>query len=110
MPVFPGIIAAVTVYALVADPMNIRDQLGPVLMLLPRTGRRPPGEPAHLGGRGQFRGPDHRPGREPARDDLGGRGRHAGDDHGLNIIFGAEESRNFLKRRALSIALTFGGC
>jgi membrane protein len=28
---------------------------------------------------------------------------------GLNIIFGAEESRNFLKRRALSIALTFGG-
>ena len=32
---FPAIIAAVTVYALVADPTKIRDQLAPVLKLLP---------------------------------------------------------------------------
>ena len=109
MAVFPAIIAAVTVYALVADPMKIRNQLAPVLKLLPAQAADLLVHQLTSVVEGSSGGLTIGLVASLLATIWAAAGGMQAMIRGLNIIFGAEESRNFLKRRALSIALTFGG-
>jgi membrane protein len=108
MAIFPAIIAAVTVYGLVADPTRIRGQLAPVVKVLPDQAAdlvvNQLTSVVRAGSGGLTLG--------LVVSLLATIWAAAGGMQalitGLNIIYGAEESRNFLKLRGLSIALTFG--
>jgi membrane protein len=108
MAIFPAIIATVTVYALVADPAQVRGQLAPAVRVLPKeasdilVNQLTSAVEANSGGL-----------------TLGlvvsllatiwaAAGGMNALITGLNVTYGVEETRNFLKLRALSLGLTFG--
>ncbi len=108
LAVFPAIIAAVSVYALVADPSNIKSQLDPLIRALPPGGgdlvvnQLTGTASASHGGIsvGVIIGI------------LGTLFAASGGIRalmtGLNVIFERTESRNFVKLRVFGLALTLG--
>ena len=108
LAIFPAMIALITVYGLVADPDRIKEQLRPITKLLPDQAA------------------DLLTAQLTATAEIGAGGLTVGLlislaatvwasagavralIAGLNVIFGVVQSRNFMRRAVLAVALTLG--
>jgi membrane protein len=108
LAIFPALIAAVSIYALVADPTHISSQLGPITKTLPPgagdliTGQLTGAAQANHGGVTAGLIISLLGALWAASNGVNALNR------GLAIIYDVERERSSLKRRALSLALTVG--
>jgi membrane protein len=108
LAVFPAIIAAVSVYALVADPSSIKSQLDPLIKTLP-----PGGGDLLVGQLTATASSSHSGVSIGVIIGIAGTLFAASGGvralmNGLNVIFERTESRNFIKLLVFSLALTVG--
>jgi len=108
LAIFPAMIALVTVYGLVADPERISDQLRPITKMLPDQAAdlltTQLTATAEIGAGGLTLGLAI----SLAATVWASAGAVRALIAGLNVIFGVVESRSFVRRAVLAVALTLG--
>ena len=109
LALFPALIAAVTVYGLVADPAQVESQIGSVASGLPAEARTILTEQLSSIAEGSSRSLSFGLAASLLGAIWAASGGMANMMKAINLAYDEEETRGFLKLRAVALALTLGG-